>query len=223
MGLYLGAFYKSQEIVFKTNDDHLRAFYFQPRAGLVFGRQKASLEAGVYYDMPISAYGTPGSADADAVVQTASVAFNPLSPGRLYELRVRTRCSDTLHGDWEMLQFFTLDTTFPPDTTIVPPDTTIVPPDTTIVPPDTTVSIRDQFSTLNSQFSVFPNPAHGQCVVDLVAVKEAELRLYTLDGRLLYALVTRDPKITLLLPRSGVFLLQVITPEGVLSRKIVNR
>lgn len=66
VGLYLGAFYKSQELVFKTNDDHLRAFYFQPRAGLVFGRQKASIEAGVYYDMPISAYGTPGSAYADA-------------------------------------------------------------------------------------------------------------------------------------------------------------
>ena len=186
---------------------------------------------------------TPGTGAA-AVVQTPSVAFNPLSPGRLYELRVRTRCSDSLQGDWEMLQFFTLDTAFPPDTTIippdttiippdttiippdttiVPPDTTIVPPDTTIVPPDTTVFIRDQFSTLNSQFSISPNPAHGQCVVDLVAVKEAELRLYTLDGRLLYALVTRDPKVTLLLPRSGVFLLQVITPEGILSRKIINR
>jgi len=66
VGLYLGAFYKSQELVFQPNDDHLRAFYFQPRAGLVFGRQTAALEAGVYYDMPLSAYGTPGSAFADA-------------------------------------------------------------------------------------------------------------------------------------------------------------
>ena len=66
IGLYVGTFYKSQEIVFQPNDDHLRAFYFQPRAGLVFGRHKTTLEAGVYYDMPISAYGTPGSVYANA-------------------------------------------------------------------------------------------------------------------------------------------------------------
>ena len=47
-GLYAGAYFKSQEICFKANDDNLRSFYFQPRAGIVLGK-KNSLEAGGSY------------------------------------------------------------------------------------------------------------------------------------------------------------------------------
>lgn len=50
LGFYVGGFFKSQEIVFKTDDSHLRGFYFQPRAGITLGRNKTSLEAGVFYD-----------------------------------------------------------------------------------------------------------------------------------------------------------------------------
>lgn len=57
VGLYAGAYYKSQEIVFKTNDDHLRGYYIQPRAGIILGRNKATLEAGVFYDKTIGAGG----------------------------------------------------------------------------------------------------------------------------------------------------------------------
>ena len=53
-GLYAGAYFKSQETVFKTNKDNLRGFYFQPRAGisLNFGRKYTTgLQAGVFYDV----------------------------------------------------------------------------------------------------------------------------------------------------------------------------
>lgn len=55
-GLYAGAYYKSQEICFRANDDNLRSFYFQPRAGIILGA-KGAIEAGVYYDMVIGASG----------------------------------------------------------------------------------------------------------------------------------------------------------------------
>lgn len=60
LGFYAGAFYKSQEICFRANDDNLRSFYFQPRAGIIVGKKNA-VEAGVYYDMVVGAGGSfPG-------------------------------------------------------------------------------------------------------------------------------------------------------------------
>lgn len=51
VGLYAGAYFKSQEIVFKETDDNLRGFYFQPRMGITLGGLKSSFEAGVFYDI----------------------------------------------------------------------------------------------------------------------------------------------------------------------------
>lgn len=51
IGFYAGAYFKSQEIVYKATDDNLRGFYFQPRAGIVLGSKQRSLEAGVFYDI----------------------------------------------------------------------------------------------------------------------------------------------------------------------------
>ena len=56
IGFYAGAYFKSQEICFRANDDNLRSFYFQPRAGIILGK-KNSIEAGVYYDMVVGASG----------------------------------------------------------------------------------------------------------------------------------------------------------------------
>ena len=55
-GLYAGAYFKSQEICFRANDDNLRSFYFQPRTGIIIGGKNA-IEAGVYYDMVVGAGG----------------------------------------------------------------------------------------------------------------------------------------------------------------------
>lgn len=54
VGLYAGAYFKSQEIVFKETEENLRGFYFQPRAGLSlnFGDKRGSgIEGGVFYDV----------------------------------------------------------------------------------------------------------------------------------------------------------------------------
>lgn len=56
VGLYAGAYYKSQEICFRANDDNLRSFYFQPRAGIIVG-SRGAIEAGVYYDMVVGSTG----------------------------------------------------------------------------------------------------------------------------------------------------------------------
>ncbi len=55
VGFYAGAYFKSQEIVYKNeprDGDNIRGFYFQPRAGLSFGGAKSTFEAGIFYDIP---------------------------------------------------------------------------------------------------------------------------------------------------------------------------
>lgn len=51
VGIYVGAYFKSQEIVYKQTKDNLRGFYFQPRAGLMLGGKRGAFEAGVFYDV----------------------------------------------------------------------------------------------------------------------------------------------------------------------------
>lgn len=58
VGIYAGAYYKSQEICFKSLDQNLRAFYVQPRCGLVIGGSQTAVEAGVYYDQVVGASGS---------------------------------------------------------------------------------------------------------------------------------------------------------------------
>lgn len=58
LGLYAGAYYKSQEIVMKATDDNLRGYYFQPRAGLLIGGKNDYLEAGVFYDKVVRCGGS---------------------------------------------------------------------------------------------------------------------------------------------------------------------
>lgn len=57
VGLYAGVFFKSQELVFKTNDQNLRSFYFQPRGGLVITFEDLSIEGGVFYDKVVGCTG----------------------------------------------------------------------------------------------------------------------------------------------------------------------
>lgn len=57
IGLYAGAFFKSQELVFKTNAQNLRSYYFQPRGGLVITFDELAIEGGVFYDKVIGCGG----------------------------------------------------------------------------------------------------------------------------------------------------------------------
>ena len=65
VGLYAGAYFKSQEIVFKEHDDNLRGFYIQPRFGLVGGNKELSYEAGVFYDAVTGCGGSLPTRDKD--------------------------------------------------------------------------------------------------------------------------------------------------------------
>lgn len=70
---------------------------------------------------------------------------------------------------------------------------------------------------------VSPNPANGRCVVSLADGKPAELKLYSTDGRLLSTLSYQGLPVELQLLSQGVFLLQVTTGTGTITRKIVNQ
>ena len=87
------------------------------------------------------------------------------------------------------------------------------------------------FSTLGSegidgigltQLSIQPNPANGQCRVTLPDNTAAELRLYTVDGRLLQT-VKASSSAVLELSMPGVYLLHATTSTGVATYKIVNQ
>ena len=67
-----------------------------------------------------------------------------------------------------------------------------------------------------------PNPAHGQCTVTTTNGQPAELRLYSLDGRLLQTINSTGEPVVLQLSATGVFLLEAFSAEGTSMMKIVN-
>ena len=73
------------------------------------------------------------------------------------------------------------------------------------------------------QMEVYPNPANGRCVVTLPDNTEAELNLYSADGRLIKTIANASGATELQLPSQGVFLLQATTQAGTATRKIINR
>ena len=78
VGVYAGAYYKSQEICFMANDQNLRGNYFQPRAGLVIGGKSTALEAGVFYDYTVGCTGTSqvfGTPNKDMIASGLGLDF----------------------------------------------------------------------------------------------------------------------------------------------------
>lgn len=70
---------------------------------------------------------------------------------------------------------------------------------------------------------VTPNPAYGSCQVSIASGEPAELKLYSLDGRLLQTLHTMGDSIVLQLPSQGLFLLQATTPSGTTCRRVISK
>ena len=106
---------------------------------------------------------------------------------------VRSICNDSIYGEWEHLRFFTR-------------------------------SLPVGIGQLSSiQMEVTPNPAYGRCVVSVPEAMSGELKLYALDGRLLQTVECHGVPITLQLPDSGVYLIQVTTDKGTSTCKVVNR
>ncbi len=65
VGFYAGAYFKSQEIVFKHDDNNLRGYYIQPRAGLIVGGEDLSFEAGVFCDVVTGCGGSVAVTEKD--------------------------------------------------------------------------------------------------------------------------------------------------------------
>ncbi len=127
------------------------------------------------------------------VVHDASMPFDALQPSTMYDVYVRSICNDSIYGEWEHLRFFTR-------------------------------SLPVGIGQLSSiQMEVTPNPAYGRCVVSVPEAMSGELKLYALDGRLLQTVECHGVPITLQLPDSGVYLIQVTTDKGTSTCKVVNR
>lgn len=69
---------------------------------------------------------------------------------------------------------------------------------------------------------LYPNPAHGECTVEVADASEAQLRLYSIDGRPLQSLKTTSTT-TFTLPWRGIFVVEITTPQGKAYHKILNR
>ena len=82
IGFYAGAFFKSQEVVFKDTDDNIRGFYFQPRVGLTAGSDKNTFEAGVFYDVLTGCGGSVNGVEKDMLKGGLGLDFALTSRGK---------------------------------------------------------------------------------------------------------------------------------------------
>ena len=130
---------------------------------------------------------------ATTTATTTTITLSDLEANTTYDVYVRSLCPDDIYGEWCSAQFTTLGAEG--------------------------IFAAEQQSTI----AVAPNPANGQCTVTVAENTPAELKLYTLDGRLVQTVVTDGSPVVLSLPGQGLFLLHVITPAGATTCKIANQ
>ena len=140
----------------------------------------------------------------------STLSLEELTPDTYYDVYVRCVCDSALWGEWSMVTFHT-------DTLPIIPEDTTATEDTTVV--DTT---GIQIFT-NESLKVYPNPAHGKCVVQFEQEVPGVVRLYSLNGALLLEAVPNKETLELTLPTNGIFLLVSQMKEGVVMKKIVNQ
>lgn len=148
-------------------------------------------------------YGVQGFAQGNGTTVGVSESFlhlSDLQPDTYYDIYVRCVCDSALAGEWSMITFHT--------DTLVPP---IIPDDSTGIQPYS-----------HNNLLIYPNPAHGQCTVRFDGVMPTVVRLYTLDGSLVWEATPNKEIMEVKLPSKGVFLLVSETKEGTVSRRIVN-
>ena len=141
-------------------------------------------------------YGPAGFASGTGTTGTTTattLTLSALAASTTYDVYVRSLCSDTIYGEWSSAQF-------------------------------TTLAAEGIFAAgQQSAIVVTPNPANGQCTVTVSENMPAELKLYTLDGRLVQTVATDGSPVVLNLPGQGLFLLHVTTPASTSTCKIANQ
>ena len=137
-------------------------------------------------------YGNDTLGFVQEVVASPIFYFPPLAPSTHYKAVVKSFCGENSYGEGIAVDF-------------------------------TTVDLPEGISTAGApSLVVSPNPAHGQCQVTMPGGESAELKLFSLDGRLLHSAMVNGTSATLQLPSQGIFLLQATTASGTAIYKITN-
>ena len=131
-----------------------------------------------------------------AAVTDSIIALTGLNPGTTYDLYVRSECGDTATSFWAFLQF-TTDTVTPHD-----------------------YSIDEVYA---SRVKVSPNPANGYCTVEFDGVPVSHMTLYDITGRVEETRKVTGESINVVLPRAGIFIVALHTPQGIVYKKVVNK
>lgn len=134
----------------------------------------------------------PDSWGTTITVDTPYFALPPLQPNRTYSVLIQAHCGEDNTGRPAWKSFTTTSLT----------------------------GIETANQDLANSVVIYPNPAHGQCVVTVS--ETAELKLFDLDGRLLQTLGSDGSPVLLQLPAAGIYILQATTPMCVTTCKIVN-
>ena len=76
-----------------------------------------------------------------------------------------------------------------------------------------------------SKISISPNPAKDEVVLHLSERMMAEVVLYSIDGREIWRKMMRDSRNTIVLQGfpSGLYVLKVVTAQGIVFRRLVKR
>ena len=149
-------------------------------------------------------YGVQGftpSSGTTVEVSNNSLSLSGLQPDTHYDVYVRCVCDSDLFGEWAMVSFHT--------DTLVPP---VIPEDSTGIQ-----------TFIADGFKIYPNPAHGQCVVHFEKEIPQVIRLYTVSGVLCQEIIPCKETMELTLPTTGVFILSCEMKEGTVTRRIVSR
>ena len=83
------------------------------------------------------------------------------------------------------------------------------------------VAEKDDLSTI----SITPNPAKDEVILHLPEEMVVEVALYSIDGREMWRKVMENPRNTIVLQGfpSGLYVLKIITAQGILFRQLVKR
>ncbi|MBO4450809.1 MAG: hypothetical protein J5770_00150 [Bacteroidaceae bacterium] len=104
IGVYAGAFYKSQEVVFKQFNS-IRGYYFQPRLGLIAGKgDEHAVELGAFYDVLTGCGGRMAGANKDMLRGgfgfDVAYSFSP-DDNRQFLLQISTPLHNFFSKDYE--------------------------------------------------------------------------------------------------------------------------
>lgn len=140
-------------------------------------------------------YGRKGFVQGRGVLSTVSdstITITGLTMNTDYDFFVRGLCGDTATTEWVFLEFHTDQN--PESCSLVSAE----------------------------QVRIYPNPAQGSVQVHLNGTSSASIRLYSIEGRLVEQVSSISAESTIALPTKGLFLLEVVTPEGSFYQKITS-